>query len=100
MPAYMIFIREEPIRDPEALAEYQRRGRENPGDFKIKPLVVYGALESVEGEAPDGIVLLEFPTVADAKAWYNSPGYQAALPHRLRAAHYRAVIVEGFQPPG
>jgi uncharacterized protein (DUF1330 family) len=96
MSAYMIFLREEPVRDPEALAEYQRMNRENQGDFKMKPLVVYGATEAVEGKAPNGIIVLEFPSVADAKAWYNSPGYQAALPHRMKAADYRAMIVEGF----
>lgn len=95
MPAYMIFIREEPVRDPEAMAEYRRINRQNVGDFKLKPLVVYGATEAVEGKAPDGVIVLEFPTVEDAKAWYNSPGYQAAVPHRLRAADYRAIIVQG-----
>lgn len=98
MPAYMIFIREEPVRDPEAMAEYRRIGAQNVGDFKMKPLVVYGPTEAVEGKAPDGVVVLEFPTVEDAKKWYNSPGYQAAAPHRMRSAHYRAVIVEGYKP--
>ena len=96
MTAYVIFFREGPIRDAEAMAEYQRRNRENKGDFKLKPLSVYGALEALEGDAPDGVVLLEFPTVEDAKAWYNSPGYQAAVPYRLKAAAYRAVIVQGL----
>lgn len=96
MPAYMLFIRDEPVRDPAAMAEYQRLNRENTGDFKIKPLVVYGATEAVEGEAPDGVIMVEFPTVEDAKAWYNSPGYQAALPFRKKAADYRAFIVQGL----
>src|SRR5579883_3075952 len=95
MPAYMIFIREGPVRDSAAMDEYRRLNRQNVGDFKLKPLVVYGALEAVEGKAPDGVVVLEFPTVEDAKAWYDSPGYRAALPHRLRAADYRAIIVQG-----
>jgi uncharacterized protein (DUF1330 family) len=95
MPAYMIFIRDQPVRDEAAMREYQRKTRESAGGFGMKPLVVYGATEAVEGTAPDGIVVLEFPDVAQARAWYNSPGYQAALPHRLRAAEYRALIVEG-----
>ena len=55
-----------------------------------------GATEAVEGKAPDGMIVVEFPTVEDAKAWYNSPGYQAALPHRIKAADYRAMIVQGL----
>ena len=95
MVAYVIVTRESPIRDPAEMAEYRRLGRQNKGDFKLKPLVVYGAIETLEGEAPDGVVLLEFPTVEDARAWYYSPGYQAAMPHRAKAADYRAIIVEG-----
>ena len=96
MTAYMIFLREGPVRDAAELAEYQRLNRERGGPSSMEPLVVYGGIETLEGPAPDGVVLLRFPTVEDARAWYDSPGYQAALPHRLRAADYRAVIVEGL----
>jgi uncharacterized protein (DUF1330 family) len=92
----MMFIRDEPVRDEAEMAEYQRMNRESGGKHPIKPLVVYGATEAVEGPAPDGVILLEFPDVAAAKAWYESPEYQAALPHRLKAADYRAFIVEGL----
>jgi uncharacterized protein (DUF1330 family) len=97
MPAYMIFIRDEPVHDAAEMAEYQRKNREKTGDrpFEMKPLVVYGDTIPVEGAAPDGVIMLEFPTVEEAQAWYNSPGYQAALPHRLKAATYRAFIVQG-----
>jgi uncharacterized protein (DUF1330 family) len=96
MPVYMIFTRESPVRDAAEMAEYSRKNRQNSGDFKMTPLAVYGAIEAIEGPAPDGIVLLQFPTVEDAKAWYDSPGYQDALPHRLRGADYRAIIIQGL----
>ena len=96
MPAYMIFLRESPVTDAAEIAEYQRMNRENKGNFKIKPLSVYGAIETVEGKPADGIVMLEFPTMADAKAWYYSPGYQAAMQHRKKGADYRAMFIEGL----
>ena len=96
MPVYMLFIREGAIRDQSEIDTYSRMNRESPRDPKIKPLVVYGAIEPVEGAAPDGMVMLQFPTVDDAKAWYNSPAYQAALPHRKKGADYRAFIVQGL----
>jgi uncharacterized protein (DUF1330 family) len=96
MPAYMLFIREGAVRDAKELATYSRMNRDSPPDPKLTPLVVYGSIEAVEGVAPDGVVLLQFPTVADAKAWYHSPAYQAAIPHRQKAADYRAMIMEGF----
>lgn len=97
MTAYMILIRDEPVKDPAEMAEYQRKNREKNDDrpFDMKPLVIYGDTIAVEGTAPDGVIMLEFPDVAEAQAWYNSPGYQAALPHRLKAADYRAFIVQG-----
>jgi uncharacterized protein (DUF1330 family) len=39
--------------------------------------------------------MLRFPTMEEAKAWYNSPAYQAALPHRLAAGDFRCLFVEG-----
>jgi len=96
MAVYMLFIRESPAHDPHELATYSRINREHMGEFELKPLIVYGETEVIEGEAPDGMVLLEFETVEQARAWYNSPGYQAALPHRLKGADYRVMIVQGL----
>ncbi len=97
MPAYLIVYRESPVRDEESMTEYQRRNRESPPTgFDMKPLVVYGAVHALEGQAPDGVVMLQFSTVDEAKAWYNSPEYQASLPLRLRSAEYKTIIVEGI----
>jgi len=96
MPVYMLFIREDAVRNQAEIDTYERMNRESPRDPNLKPLVVYGAIEAVEGAAPDGMVMLQFPTVEDAKAWYNSPAYQAAIPHRKKGADYRAFIVQGL----
>jgi uncharacterized protein (DUF1330 family) len=96
MSAYIIVLREGPVEDAEAYGEYQRKNREEPSPVKLRPLVAYGAMEALEGEAPDGVVMLEFDTVEEARAWYHSPGYQSALPYRLRSADWRAFIVEGL----
>ena len=58
--------------------------------------MLYGTQQELEGKAPDGVVMLQFPTVEAAKAWYNSPGYQKAIRHREKAADYRASIVQGM----
>ena len=96
MPAFMIFTREGEIFNQMEMDAYSKSNRENTRDFKMKPLVIYGNMETLEGEAPDGVVMLEFPTVEDAKAWYFSPGYQAAAQHRKKGAHYRVILVEGI----
>ena len=95
MATYMIFLREGEIFNPEEMATYSTMTRTTLGNFKLKPLVIYGNLETMEGEAPDGVVMLEFPTVEDAKTWYFSPGYQAAAEHRKKGANYRVFMIEG-----
>ena len=96
MAVYVLFIRESVIRNQPEMDIYRGMNREKPPDPKLTPLAVYGALEALEGAPPDGVVILQFPTVEDAKAWYNSPAYQAAMPHRRKAADYRGFIVQGL----
>jgi uncharacterized protein (DUF1330 family) len=100
MTAYLIVLRQEPLRDPDSYAEYQRRTRANPPKVRGRPLVANGAIEPLEGDAPDSVVVLEFASAEDARAWYESEAYQEALPHRLNAARYQSFIVEGFRMPG
>ena len=98
MPAYLLFVREDQIQDLEQMEEYRRKLRTNPPESsKLNPLVLNGATELLEGDStPSSIVIFEFPTVADAKAWYHSPAYQDALPHRLNSGNVRVMIVEGI----
>lgn len=96
MTAYVIFVRDTPIRDVAALAEYQRLAIEGMAEgHRVKPLVAQEQIEAFEGAAPAGVVMLEFPTMEEARAWYNGPGYQKAAPFRQKATDYRVFLVEG-----
>ena len=97
MATYMVFIREGEVVDPEAMAQYQSGNRAAAPAAGLKPLVVYGELETLEGKSADGMVILEFPDKASARAWYNSEEYQAVVPLRQKGAPYRAFMVEGLQ---
>ncbi len=94
MPAYVIMIRDRMV-DPAEFATYGAKAREARGDHKITPLAFYGPHQALEGPDPEGVVILQFPSAAEARAWYDSPAYQEALQHRLKGAEYRVVIVEG-----
>jgi uncharacterized protein (DUF1330 family) len=96
MAAYAIFIREGAVTDPEAMAKYQSGNRGGGPVANIKPLAVYGPMEQLEGEACDGVVILEFPDMQAARDWYYSEDYQARVPFRQQAAPYRAFLVEGM----
>lgn len=95
MAAYILFIREDPVRDPEAMAQYMAAGAAKRPNVPVKRLTGFAPLEAFEGKAPDGIVLLEFPSIEDARAFYDSPEYGEAMQHRHRAADYRAILIEG-----
>ena len=58
-----------------------------------------GASVPVEGAAPAGrIVVIEFPSLAAAKAFEASPDYLKVAPIRQRSSTGRFFIVEGTAP--
>lgn len=58
-----------------------------------------GETVAKEGDAPNGrIVIIEFPSLAAARGFYESPEYQAILPMRLNTATSRVYLVEGYAP--
>ena len=96
MAAYLIFIREGAVRDTAEFAEYSKLARSAGGDIKATPLVAYGAVTPLEGEPADGMVVMQFDNAEDAQRWYDRPGYQDAIPHRMKAADYRVMLVQGL----
>jgi uncharacterized protein (DUF1330 family) len=97
MPAYVIFIRER-ITDQSEMTLYASAARAARGDHPVTPLAFYGATETLEGPPAGGVVILAFPDMEAARAWYDSPAYQAARAHRLKGADYRVILTEGINP--
>ncbi|NBB16551.1 DUF1330 domain-containing protein [Caulobacter sp. SLTY] len=95
MTVYAVFVRDR-INDPQEMATYGQKAAGAAAGHNLTPLAFYGATETLEGEPVDGAVLISFPTMEEAKAWYNSPAYQEALPHRLKGADYRVFLVQGL----
>ena len=55
-----------------------------------------GRTESLEGKwTPERIVILEFPTVERAKAWWSSAEYAEAKGLRQATARTQMIVVEG-----
>ncbi len=94
MAAYVIFIRDR-VTDSREMDAYAALAREARGDHQITPLAYYGDAEALEGPAVDGVVVLAFEDMRAARAWYDSPAYQAAKAHRLKGAQYRVVLADG-----
>ena len=58
-----------------------------------------GRVLGTEGDPPKGrIVISEFPSFEDAKAWRYSPAYMKIVTVREREAKSRQFIVEGVAP--
>ncbi|MEU6959711.1 DUF1330 domain-containing protein [Streptomyces chrestomyceticus] len=53
-------------------------------------------LEVREGEWPGSLVLLEFPGLAEARAWYDSDAYQEILPLRTRHIAGDVILFPGL----
>jgi uncharacterized protein (DUF1330 family) len=94
MPAYIVFIREQTLDESE-LKAYWSKAPASLEDHPIKVLAAYGKHVTLEGPDVEGVVVAEFPSSEAARAWYDSPEYQAAAQHRFRGAVYRGMIVEG-----
>ena len=94
MAAY-IFVDVE-ITDPKAYESYKPLAAASVARHGGKFIVRGGQTETLEGGwAPKRIVVLEFPSLDQARTFYRSADYASALKMRLAASHSRAIIVEG-----
>jgi uncharacterized protein (DUF1330 family) len=94
MPAFLVFTREKTL-DQSELKAYWAKIRATMEGHPIKVLAAYGRHVTLEGPEVEGVVVAEFPSVEEARAFYDSPAYQDAAQHRFRGAVYRGLIVEG-----
>src|SRR5271154_4008929 len=95
MPAYVVITKTR-TRNQAELALYAKQAPAFMAGHAATFLARFGTCEAVEGAAVEGVAIIEFPTFAEAKAWYESPAYQEASQHRFRGGDYNAVIVEGL----
>jgi uncharacterized protein (DUF1330 family) len=77
--------------------KYRAEAPKSIAQYGGKYIVRGGAMEVLEGAAPHPrIVMLEFPSVEQAKTWYNSPEYQGVIGMRHQASTGSGFVVEGF----
>ncbi len=95
---YAIFT--EAVTDRAGLGVYAQAAMPTVFAFGGTPLVAGPPAEVIEGEwHGNQTVVLEFPSVEAAQAWYHSAQYQAVVGQRHAAAESHAVIVGGFEIP-
>jgi uncharacterized protein (DUF1330 family) len=95
MVAYVVLIRDK-MTDPAEFETYSSLAGPATAGHPMTPRAVYGKFETLEGPEMEGAVILEFPSMDEARTWYASPAYQAAMAHRKAGAVYHGFVMEGF----
>lgn len=84
------------INDPVRYEDYKKLTPGSLVPYEGKFIVRGGATETLEGDwKPGRIVILEFPSKEQAKAWWSSDGYAPAKALRQATSITRMIMVEG-----
>src|SRR5262249_9660219 len=94
MPAYVIADLD--VTDPAGFEEYRQVVPATIEKYGGRYLVRGGALETLEGDWPwKRVVVLEFPSLEQAKRWYNSEDYRDPKALRFKTAKTKVILVDG-----
>ncbi len=92
------FVVQEEVHDQDKLDEYGKAAGSTMGNIRGRALAVDNDVQTIEGEwHGTRTVILEFDDEDAFREWYDSPGYQAALPIRLAATDSRGALVKGLR---
>jgi len=95
MPAYVVVNIS--VHEPEPYAQYRAMAPPTIALYGGRYIARGGATEVKEGDwRPERLVILEFPDVASAEAWWNSPEYAPAKALRQSCADAQLVITAGI----
>jgi len=95
MAAYILVDCE--VTDPAQYEQYKALAPAAIARYGGRYLVRGGETAVLEGSwQPGRVVVLEFPSLADARRFYDSPEYRAARAVREGAARMNLVAVEGL----
>ncbi|MBF6328899.1 DUF1330 domain-containing protein [Nocardia transvalensis] len=94
MTAYAIAHLQEADPHPE-IAEYIERIPATFEPYGGRFLVHMTRHEVKEGSWPGSVVVIGFPGIAEARAWWDSPAYQEIAPLRSRHIDGDIILVEG-----
>ncbi|MEY2684166.1 MAG: hypothetical protein RJA09_1310 [Pseudomonadota bacterium] len=94
MSAYI--IAEVTITNEEQMKVYREWSSKAMQEFGVEVLVRGGRMEPLEGDwNPQRMVVLRFPDLATAQAYYDSATYTQARKAREGAGTIRMIAVEG-----
>jgi uncharacterized protein (DUF1330 family) len=84
------------VKDATRYADYVKLTPGTIAPFGGRFIARGGRSEKLEGDtAANRLVLLEFPSYEQARAWYDSDGYRFAMAIRQSASTGSLMLVEG-----
>ena len=84
------------ITDPDEYQKYAKQTASTLEPYGGKFIVRGGQPETLEGDwNAKRVVIIEFPSVEQAKTWYDSPEYEAIKGIRQRSAVSNILIAHG-----
>jgi uncharacterized protein (DUF1330 family) len=87
------------VEDPLVYEQYKILAPPSIAAYGGRYLVRGGRSEVLEGTwQPPRLVILEFPTRGQARAWWHSPEYAPAKALRQRCAQTEMLLIEGIAP--
>lgn len=94
MAAY--FMADLDIKDQAGFEEYRKVVPRTIEKYGGRYLVRGGKVEVLEGQwSPKRVVVVEFPSVEQAKRWYTSEEYREPKSLRFKTARTNLILVEG-----
>ena len=99
MPAKGYIVAEVKVHDADAIARYRLLSQAAVEQHGGRFLVRGGASEILEGKwsPPERMIVVEFDSVEQAKAFYHSAEYQAARKTRESAAEMNMLVISGVE---
>jgi uncharacterized protein (DUF1330 family) len=86
------------IKDQAGFQRYMQAAGPLAPRYGGKIIVFNLNATAVEGRPESVMAIAEFPSLADAQRFYNSPEYTAARKFRIASTEGTVVITEGFVP--
>jgi uncharacterized protein (DUF1330 family) len=85
------------VIDAAEFEQYRARVAAVSASFGGRYVVRRAAPVVLDGEwSPKRVVIIEFASPEQVRAFYDSPEYQAILPHRLRSTKGHVLLLTGL----
>ncbi|WP_029889194.1 DUF1330 domain-containing protein [Polycyclovorans algicola] len=85
------------VSDPAGMKQYAEAARPTIEQYGGRYRTLRGKMEVMEGDwRPAPLVIIEFPSLERAHAWYGSPEYRPLIVQRQAVSRTNFVFIEGL----